>query len=417
MATNNYILDILERRAHSLRSRIQQIKPFTITMPMVKAAAFPDVVENKVERMIKNGCSEIENNVKEYLVWLNNSKNNSKYLDAQKAQKKFTLLKLRFNALHERIDIYSDVYTQRSEHETGVLLKGLDQLAIDGLRSYRNIIPEVPIICYLERGLGAAIRRFTTKLPGRKKAPVTIIRIPRERIISPAIAASILHEVGHQVAALLGLNNDLRSAIEKKMLNENVNKVVWNYFKLWASEIIADFWAITNLGISATDGLMGVVSLPRYFIFRVNPGDPHPFPWIRVIISIHIGKAVYPQANWDQLINCWHKMYPLSNIKKSTLQIVQGVERSLPEFIRFLLNFRTPKTKNIPLKSLVNTNERTLLKLRSIYAPWINNKNIIKPISPVLFFAALGQAAFDNKISVAHQTELIMYHLKKWAMQ
>ncbi len=59
----------------------------------------------------------------------------------------------------------------------------------------------------------AAIRRARTRLPGGGKNPVAIIRIPRERMVSSGIASSLVHEVGHQGAALLGLFDSVRAAL------------------------------------------------------------------------------------------------------------------------------------------------------------------------------------------------------------
>jgi hypothetical protein len=52
------------------------------------------------------------------------------------------------------------------------------------------------MVCYLDRGHGAAIRRARTRLPGGKSNPVAVIRVPRERMISHGIASSLIHEVG-----------------------------------------------------------------------------------------------------------------------------------------------------------------------------------------------------------------------------
>ena len=61
-------------------------------------------------------------------------------------------------------------------------------------------------MCYLDRGHGAAIRRARARLPGGGMSPVAIIRVPRERMVGAGIASSLVHEVGHQAAALLDLN-------------------------------------------------------------------------------------------------------------------------------------------------------------------------------------------------------------------
>ena len=68
-------------------------------------------------------------------------------------------------------------------------------------------------VCYLDRGVGAAIRRARTRLPGGGDNPAAIIRVPRERMVGGGIASSLVHEVGHQAAALLGLVSSLRPVL------------------------------------------------------------------------------------------------------------------------------------------------------------------------------------------------------------
>ena len=62
--------------------------------------------------------------------------------------------------------------------------------------------------------IGAAIRRARTRLPGGGENPVAIVRVPRERMVGTGIASSLVHEVGHQAAALLDLVNSLRPILK-----------------------------------------------------------------------------------------------------------------------------------------------------------------------------------------------------------
>ena len=54
--------------------------------------------------------------------------------------------------------------------------RGLDVVAADALRTARRYFEPPPVICYLDRGHGAAIRRARTRLPGGGENPVAIIR-------------------------------------------------------------------------------------------------------------------------------------------------------------------------------------------------------------------------------------------------
>lgn len=91
-------------------------------------------------------------------------------------------------------------------------LAGLDVAAEDVL-ALPAYYEAPPVMCFLERGSGAAIRRARTRLPGGGANPVALIQIPRERMIGTSVAASLAHETGHQVAALLRLVESLRAEL------------------------------------------------------------------------------------------------------------------------------------------------------------------------------------------------------------
>ena len=98
-------------------------------------------------------------------------------------QRRFTVIRLQFNDVLSQFDLFTEVITQRSEHETGVWLSGLDVAAWDALSLPGGYFEPPPVICYLARGPGAAIRRARTRLPGGGRNPVAIIRVPRERMV------------------------------------------------------------------------------------------------------------------------------------------------------------------------------------------------------------------------------------------
>src|SRR5436305_1548105 len=82
--------------------------------------------------------------------------------------------------------------------------------------------------------------------------------------------------------ALLDLVASVRPLLRGLQQGATDQRVAWRCWERWISEIVADLWAVARVGITATHGLIGVVSLPRYFVFRPNLDDPHPAPWIRV---------------------------------------------------------------------------------------------------------------------------------------
>ena len=190
-----------------------------------------------------------------------------------------------------------------------------------------------PVICYLDRGHGAAIRRARTRLPGGGENPVAIIRVPRERMIGSGIASSLVHEVGHQGAALLELIPTLRLMLREEQEKGGEEREAWELWERWISEIVADFWSVARVGVAATMGLLSVVSLPRAFVFRVSRTDPHPFPWIRVMLSSAMGAALYPHPQWSQLDRIWEAFYPLAGLDDERAELIAKLRATIPNFV------------------------------------------------------------------------------------
>jgi hypothetical protein len=117
---------------------------------------------------------------------------------------------------------------------------------------------------------GGAIRRAWTRLPGGGDNPVALIRIPRERIIGYGVASTLVHEVGHQGAALLHLVESLRDRL-RHVRQRTQLRTAWGLWDRWVSEIVADIWSISRIGISSTLGLMG---WRRPAPHAVDPGAP-----------------------------------------------------------------------------------------------------------------------------------------------
>jgi hypothetical protein len=287
---------LLAQEARALLTRLAGVQPFALHVPMVPAAAVSLAAQTAIDRYLMRGRRELRGLVVGFLRWLRGPAGRA--ATAAEAQRRFTFLRLRFQSGLTQFDIFADALSQRSEHDNGVRLSGLDVVAADALTLPGGYYEAPPVICYLDRGHGAAIRRARTRLPGGGENPVAIIRVPRERMIGSGIASSLVHEVGHQGAALLDLVNSLQLALRDRKSEEERERRAWELWERWLSEIVADFWSVARVGVAATLGLLAVVSLPRAFVFRVSMDDPHPFPWIRVLLSCALGQALYPHPQF-----------------------------------------------------------------------------------------------------------------------
>ncbi|HXH01990.1 MAG TPA: hypothetical protein VNN09_01595 [Candidatus Competibacteraceae bacterium] len=393
-------------------TRLAHIKPFVLHETMVPAAALSPIAQTTIERYLAEGRRELRARVHTFLRWLQSA--DGRQATPAAAQRRFSFLRLRFNAVLAQFDLFADVLTQRSEHETGVWLSGLDVVAADAL-ALPGYYQAPPVICYLDRGVGAAIRRARTRLPGGGENPVAIIRVPRERMVGSGIASSLVHEVGHQAAALLDLVNSLRQVLQRQESGETDS--VWRFWERWLSEILADFWSVARVGIAATMGLIGVVSLPRAFVFRLNLDDPHPLPWIRVKLSCAMGDALYPHPQWQRLARLWESFYPPAGLDEQRRELLARLEAGMADFVELLLEHRPQTLRGKSLREVMEVEKRQPERLAAYYQAWQRSPVAMRAAPPALAFAVIGQARADGRMSPEEESNVLARLLTHWALR
>jgi hypothetical protein len=407
---SKYPWDYLLNESYSLLARLGQVKPFSMTMPMVKAASVSDRALKEITLMLEEGKKELRDKIVRFINVVRRSKVNRE--DVRELQSGFTILKLRFNSILDDLDIFAAVLSQRSEYDVGIWTSALDVLARDGLTTIEGMAELPQLIVYLDRGHGAAIRRARTRLPGGDLNPVGVIQIPRERMIGSGIASSLIHEVGHQAAALLDLVSSLKIRLAEKRTRD---PIAWGCFERWISEIIADVWAMGHLGITATLGLMGVVTLPEYFQFRLDLRDPHPAPYVRVMLSCEFGKRLFPHGQWDKLWELWKSFYPREGQRKRVLQVLEAIDREMPAFVELVVNHSPMELRGRKLLDLFPLDERQPENLRRYYVQWREKRLNIYDMPPTLLFAVMGQAKSDLVITAADENQILTRVLRYWA--
>jgi len=404
---------MLAEEARALLTRLGRVKPFALVESMVPAANLLPPAQIAIERHLARGRRQLERAVQGFIGWLAGARCST---SAAQAQRRFTFLRLQFNAALTQFDLFSDVITQRSEHETGVWLSGLDVVAADALTLPGSYYRVPPIVCYLDRGAGAAIRRARTRLPGGGENPVAVIRVPRERMVGSGIASSLVHEVGHEAAALLDLVTSLRPLLRGLQAGDGPDRNAWQLWERWISEIVADFWAVARVGIASTLGLMAVVSLPRAFVFRVSLDDPHPVPWIRVMLSCAIGEALYPHPQWARFAALWASFYPLQDLDAGRARLFARLRATMPAFVALLMQHRPRSLRGVTLAEALGTEERQPWQLAQLYRHWCRAPRAMYRAAPSLVFAVIGQARADGRVSPEAESHLLGKLLTHWAL-
>lgn len=414
MAIGTYPAWFLMQESRALLTRLARVKPFALVEPMVPAANLLPAAQSAIDSHLTAGRRELRRLVHGFMAWLGSGA--AQRASAAEAQRRFAYLRLKFNAVLTQFDLFSDVVTQRSESESGVWLSGLDVLSADALALPGRYYRAPPLICYLDRGPGAAIRRARTRLPGGGTSPVAVIRVPRERMIGSGIASSLVHEVGHQAAALLGLVDSLRPVLRGLQHGAGDGAVAWQLYERWISEIVADFWSVARIGVAAPTGLMAVVSLPRAFVFRINVDDPHPVPWLRVKLSCAMGEALYPHPQWARLAAMWEAFYPTHGLDAGSLGLLRRLQALMPAFVSVLVQHRPAALRGRTLAQVLDVTERRPARLTTLFRLWSRQPALMYRAPPSLVFAVIGQARCDGRLSPEDESQLLGKLLTHWAL-
>jgi hypothetical protein len=413
-ATDRALRRLLSQEAEGLLSRLAGCEPLALIETSVAAAALYGPTLWTLDRHLAYGRRELAGRIRAFARWLAASGRDA---PIDEAQRRISVLRMQFILGLDDYDLFSDALTQRSESRHGVRLAGLDAVARDALRLPRAPYSVPPVVCYLDRGRGAAIRRLRTRLPGGGTNPVALIRLPRERMVGTAVAGSLAHEVGHQGAALLGLVPSVLPILKAKESEGGTAAPAWALFGRWVSEIMADLWSVARVGIGATVGLMSVLSLPRRFAFRITTDDPHPTPWLRVLISAEIGNQLYPHPQWHRFASMWRALYPIGDLPAVVARTLRTLDRALPALATLLVQHRPASLGGVSIGEALAGPDRSPEALTATFRRAGGRARRLAKEPPARAVAAVAQAGAFGLIDARREAAVLDRMLAIWALQ
>lgn len=399
--TRTWVFD----EARALLARAAHVRPLVMQEAMIPAAAAQPRAQRAIELALQRDRRRVQGGLHELLRWLASPA--SRHATGGELRARLVAARMLFNDALANFDLFVDAITQRSERDSGVWLAGLD-VAAEDLLALPGHYATPPVLCFLDRGPGAAIRRARTRLPGGGANPVALIQIPRERMIGSGVATSLAHETGHQAAALLRLVESLRRELE--------STGALPLWARWISEIVADLWAVARLGATATMGLIGVLGLPAYFVYRVSPGDPHPPPWLRVRLSAAFGHALYPDPQWGELVALWDSLYPLDAAPAHVAAVLRELARAVPALCELVLDHRCRALAPRPLGEAIAIADRHPAAVRAELrrAGW--RRGLVR-CAPARALAIVGQARWLRVIQPTEERRAVSRLLATWAIR
>jgi hypothetical protein len=264
-------------------------------------------------------------------------------------------------------DTYMDVLTQRNTPQLGPILAGCDVLASDAIKRTHPALTLIePPIVFCDRGHGAAIIRESVSLPDGTLNPMPLIQIPYSRLKEKYNLTSILHEAGHQALTRLGLVSAIPKMIRSVLTQVGASDVIKDLFSLWAFEIGPDFWTFCGSGIAAAAGIKEILSLPPTQVLRLSWTDPHPPPYLRVLLSFEWCRQLWGQGNWNEWEREWTSLYTLESAPTKTKEVLKEGVTLLPAIGRAFLTARFQTLNGRKISDLFNLSALAPLKLQQV---------------------------------------------------
>lgn len=241
------------------------------------------------------------------------------------------LIKFRnmYAAVETTLDFYGDAINTRTNPKLASILRTLDLVAG---RSMETVLSPLgretpPVIIYVDKGMGASILRAGVRLwDGGTISPCAAIKITRHNLYRPT---SLIHETGHQVAHILGWTEEFISLLQTELSRIADRSVIEGWCET-ASEIVADIFAFVHCGYGAVAALHDVVASEGAAVLRYIPGDPHPIPYLRVLLNAEFCRRMYGAGPWDALASSWRDVHDVDTASPSVRPFLNASSKLIP---------------------------------------------------------------------------------------
>lgn len=194
-------------------------------------------------------------------------------------------------------------------------LAAYDVVAQDCYTAVRESAPRLfrgPLLkplCYKEHGYSPATMRrgvLLNRLLGEPN-PFPVVRIPWER--DNPWQAVFLHEVAHNLQADLGIWQENRQAVVRRILRASGDPIITRIYGRWHKEIFADLAAILLGGPAAAWGMAIFLAHPAPRTMTYRAGGAHPTAYLRIFLLVEMLRRIGFGKEAERLRQVWDQLY------------------------------------------------------------------------------------------------------------
>jgi hypothetical protein len=234
--------------------------------------------------------------------------------------------------------MFYEVFAQRGT-SYGPALAAHDVIADDCYKAVRAAAPRIfagPMlkpVCYMEHGYSPATMRRgvqMSRLLGEAN-PFPLIRIPWDR--DQPWQSVFLHEVAHNLQADLGIWQENRQAVLRRVMGRARDPFLATVYGRWHKEIFADLAAILLGGPAAAWGMAEFLAQPQPRTLTYRPGGAHPTAYLRVYMLGEMLRRMGFPRDAARLLRVWQGLYRPEGVHRIPPSLMSSAPRMIPEVV------------------------------------------------------------------------------------
>jgi hypothetical protein len=234
--------------------------------------------------------------------------------------------------------LFFEVFGQRGT-SFAPALAAHDTVAEDCYAAVRAAAPRIfagPLLkplCYMEHGYSpATMRRGVTlsRLLGESN-PFPVIRIPWDR--EHPWDAVFLHEVAHNLQADLGIWQENRTAVIRRLFGAVRDPFQASVYGRWHKEIFADLAALLLGGPAAAWSMALFLAHPAPRALTFRPGGAHPTAYLRIHILVEMLRRMGFSSDAAKLEAVWSKLYDPRKTNRIPPRLLGGASSAIPAVV------------------------------------------------------------------------------------
>ena len=301
--------------------------------------------------------------------------------------------------------LFFDVFIQRGT-TFAPALAACDTIAADCFQVVRRAAPGLirgPVlkpVTYLEHSFSPATFRrgvMLRRLLGERN-PFPLVRVPYERIESPWGMGVVLHEIGHNLQADLGVWQETQQAVQRRVWQVSRNAWLTRIWTRWHKEIFADLIAILLGGPASARAMKDFLAYPASRVLTFRPLSVHPTPYVRMFIQAEMLRRMGLVHDARRIQRIWGTLYA-SHIPRGRVppNLIATASRIIPHVVD---EVAYQPRRGLAQRALVDVvpfavaDEHTIQRAAPAIA-----RGVLPPELPPRFAVSASRYAFERRMA------------------